>query len=98
VTFAFPKDLNAQEHATFYRRLGQRHQGVTVDYWARSSLDVRLDTAEGRRIATNVFDEHDAIALAERLLRAGSPLRSAEDFVAAEGAISEALAKFHPRR
>ena len=95
VTYAFPRDLTGQEHATFHQRLAGRHRDVSVDYWAKSSLDARLATTEGRRIAANVFQEHDAVALAERLLKAGSPLRSAEDFVAAEQAISEGLAELN---
>ena len=35
-----------------------------------------------------VVDEQDAIAIASRMLRAGSPLRTADDFLAAEGALA----------
>jgi hypothetical protein len=51
---------------------------------------------EGHRIAAAFFEEQDPVALAERMLRAGSPMRSGEDFLAAEGAIGEGLASADP--
>jgi len=74
----------------------QRHTGVAVDYWTKAALDAKLETAEGQRIAASFFEEEDAVAIAERMLRAGSPLRSGEDFLSAEGAIAEGLARADP--
>jgi hypothetical protein len=96
VTFAFPKDLNQTEYATFQRRLAGRHEGVDVDYWGKATLDARLAIPEGRRIAAFFFQEQDATEIAERMLRAGSPLQSGEDFLAAEEAVAQSLALANP--
>lgn len=96
VTFAFPRDLTGTEHATFHDRLTGRHENVAVDYWGASTLYALLDSPEGERVAASFFVEHDAVAVAERLLRAGGALQSGEDFVAAEGSIAEGLAMANP--
>lgn len=96
VTFVFPKDLSKTEHETFHRRLVSRHPDIHVDYWAASAVIARLDSAEGRRVAAFYFQEDDAVTIAERMLRAGSPLQSGEDFLSAESAIADALAEANP--
>jgi hypothetical protein len=93
VTFVFPHDLTASEHTAFTRDVAARHPDVSVDYWGRSVVLARLDSEEGRRIAAVFFEEHDAVEIAERMLRAGSPLKSGVDLVEAEFAIADGLAQ-----
>jgi len=92
VTFVFPRDLTGREHTTFHERLGARHHQVVVDYWGASVLAARLATTEGKRIAEAYFDVADPFVLAERMLRAGSELETADDVLAAEDAIAGAVA------
>jgi hypothetical protein len=94
--FRLPAQLDGGEHATFAKRLGERHPDVEVDYWGEDALRARLDTEEGKRVAATFFETQDAVELAERLLRAGSPLRGGEDMVDAEFAIGDAVAEAQP--
>ncbi len=92
VTFVFPRDLTGREHATFHERVGGRHDDVVVDYWGASVLAARLATTEGKRIAEAYFEVADPFLLAERMLRAGATLETADDVLAAEDAIAGAVA------
>lgn len=96
ITFVFPRDLNSTEHSTFERRLATRHPGTKVNYWGKAGLDARLDSPEGSRVAAAYFEEHDAVDLAERMLRAGSPLQTGDDFLAAEEALERSLSLADP--
>ena len=91
VTFAFPHDLTASEHAAFVRDVASHHPGTQVDYWSKSTLLALLDTIEGRRVATATWQEHDPVVLATQMLRAGSALQGGRDIAEAERAISERL-------
>lgn len=97
MTFAFPRDLTANQHMLFHKHLGRRHEGVEVDWWGASRLTgLLLDSRCGRGILKRFFHLEDPADLSDRAIRAGGPLRTAQDVLERTDAISEFLESADP--
>lgn len=82
VTFAFPRDLTENQHKLFHKHLTGRHAGTAVDWWGASALTgTLLARPAARAIAKRFFNSEDPMELADRAIRAGAPLRTAQDLL-----------------
>lgn len=91
VTFTFPFDLTGRQIPKFKEELGDRHPGITVDFWGASQLTAKLlGSGTGERIARHIFgdDEYERMA---RLIRAGRDLDSGGQAVSVLGATSDLM-------
>lgn len=92
VTFAFPRDLTLGQHKLFHKHLTEPHPGVELDWWGETKLTGQLlQSPAGRGIAKRFFHTEDPADLADRAIRAGGPLRTADDLLEREGATGEFL-------
>lgn len=92
VTFAFPRDLTENQHKLFVKHLVNRHPDVKVDWWGQTKLTAALNgSPEGGAIAKEFFHREDPVDVADRLARAGGPLRTVDDLLTRQGAIGEFL-------
>lgn len=97
VTFAFPRDLTVNQHRLFHKHLSGRHPGVAVDWWGETKLTaLLLEGPAARGIAKRFFHSEDPAELADRAIRAGTPLRTAADLLQREEATGEFLRSADP--
>jgi hypothetical protein len=97
-TFCFARDLTGGQEQSFKQRLGGRHTGVTVDYWAASRLlGALLTSAEGQRIANHFYpDPAQNSGALMQAIRAAGPLETGDDARDRLRAVAEWLASHDP--
>ncbi len=97
VTFAFPRDLTVNQHRLFHEHLSDRHPGVEVDWWGETKLTaLLLEGPAARGIAKRFFHSEDPAELADRAIRAGTPLCTAADLLEREDATGQFLRSADP--
>jgi hypothetical protein len=97
VTFAFPRDLTEPQHKLFHKHLTARYPDIDIDWWGAGKLTgLLLASATGRGIAKRFFHTEDPADLADRAIRAGGPLRTADDLLEREAATGEFLRSADP--
>jgi hypothetical protein len=97
VTFAFPRDLTVGQHKLFHKHLTAQYPDVALDWWGASKLtSLLLESPAGRGIAKRFFHVEDPADLADRAIRAGGPLRTAEDLLEREAVTGEFLRSADP--
>lgn len=97
VTFAFPRDLTANQHRNFVRHLDGRIPGVEVDWWGSTKLTALMTSGEeGRLVAKRFFHAEDPADIVDRASRAGGPLRTPTDVLDRYGAIGDFLRASDP--
>ncbi|MEA2493937.1 MAG: hypothetical protein QOJ29_1848 [Thermoleophilaceae bacterium] len=93
-TFCFPRNLTAQEQASFDKHFRGPDMGVEVDQWNGTAIQDRLTGSEkGERVARTFFEREPNDDRLYQAIAAGRKLETAEDAVDRISTVGEFLSQ-----